>query len=57
MTQSQAKEKGLHPTKDRTSRAPIQRTVYYNDYLSKDMLIDRRNAWENIVNDGLKKMG
>lgn len=55
MTQSQAKEKGLHPTKDRTSRYPVSEKVYYNDYLSKDMLIDRRNAWENIVNDGLKK--
>ena len=57
MTQSQAKEKGLHPTKDRTSRYPVSETVYYNDFLSKDMLIDRRNAWENIVNDGLKKRG
>lgn len=55
LTQTQASEMGLNPTKDRTSRAPLQRTVYYNEYLSRDNLIERRKAWEVCSNEVLKK--
>lgn len=55
LTQEQAKAKGLHPTKDRTSRAPLQRTVYYDDFLSVENLLERRKAWEVCANECMAK--
>jgi len=57
LTQPEAQEAGLNPTKDRTCRSPVQTTVDLTGWSSKDKLVEWRARWADIANRALDLHG
>lgn len=57
LTRSQAEGKGLDPTKDRTSKAPVQETRYLNDWNEKERVQEWREQYEHAQNQALERLG
>lgn len=59
LTQSEAEAAGLHPTRDRRNKAPVQRTRYLTDWSGRDeqKLIEWRKRWADMCNARLEVRG
>ncbi|MDO4798157.1 MAG: MobA/MobL family protein [Coriobacteriales bacterium] len=59
LTKSEAGAIGLHPTKDRRSKAPVQRTRYLADFAGRDeeKLVEWRKRWADVCNAYLEARG
>lgn len=57
LTQSQAEAAGLHPTRDRKSKAPIQRTVYLSDWNESFQVSRWRERLSRMQNEQLEAIG
>ena len=55
LTQSEAKEAGLNPTKDRTRKQPINRDAKPNDWDDEGNMEKWREVWSNALNTHLKR--